>query len=198
MHDFCFRNLSPAKRLLIQQVDFVNSRHFFQHQSRAKHWFKNLKILMTSKFQLNIFSFLFSGFYLFLQVHFTSLHSQNVKLRHYLCIGWGELNFFSFFFFPLFFSQTQRGGLLWKSTQPLNTRALLIQLKRTGWLALQYTLLGSGSEWPKDLSLLLTMVWFSKKDENWNIKEKIISWGRFLKKSHLFTFIHLDKHLGTL
>ena len=42
-------------------------------------------------------------------------------------------------FFPLFFSQTRRGGLLWKSTQPLNTRALLIQLKRTGWLALQYT-----------------------------------------------------------
>ena len=86
------------KRLLIQQVDFVNSRHFFQHQSRAKHWFKNLKILMTSKFQLNIFSFLFSGFYLFLQVHFTSLHSQNVKLRHYLCIGWGELIFFHSFF----------------------------------------------------------------------------------------------------
>ena len=40
--------MSPAKQLLIQQVDFVNSRHFFQHRSRAKHWFKNLKILNYS------------------------------------------------------------------------------------------------------------------------------------------------------
>ena len=29
--------VSPARQLLIQQVGFVNSRHFFQHQSRAKH-----------------------------------------------------------------------------------------------------------------------------------------------------------------
>ena len=44
--------------------------------------------------------FLFSGLYLFLQVHFTSLQT-NVKLRHYLCIGWGELNF-SYSIFPFF------------------------------------------------------------------------------------------------
>ena len=29
----------------LQQVGFVNLRHFFQHRSHAKHWFKNLKIL---------------------------------------------------------------------------------------------------------------------------------------------------------
>ena len=31
------RKVSPAKQLLIQQVGFVNSRHFLQHRSRAKH-----------------------------------------------------------------------------------------------------------------------------------------------------------------
>ena len=46
----CFEQLrsskvSPARQLLIQQVGFVNSRHFFQHRSRAKHGFKNLVIL---------------------------------------------------------------------------------------------------------------------------------------------------------
>ena len=42
----CFSWLrSPAKQLLIQQVGFVNSRHFFQHRSCAKYWFKNLKVL---------------------------------------------------------------------------------------------------------------------------------------------------------
>ena len=45
MHDFRLRKVSPAKQLLIQHVGFVNSRHFLQHQSLAKHWFKNLKIL---------------------------------------------------------------------------------------------------------------------------------------------------------
>ena len=45
MHDFGFRKVSPAKQLLIQQVGFVNLRHFFKHRSHAKHWFKNLKIL---------------------------------------------------------------------------------------------------------------------------------------------------------
>ena len=38
--------MSSAKQLLIQQVGFMNSRHFFQHRSRAKYWFKNLKILI--------------------------------------------------------------------------------------------------------------------------------------------------------
>ena len=33
----------------LQQVGFVNLRHFFQHRSRAKHWFKNLKILDNQK-----------------------------------------------------------------------------------------------------------------------------------------------------
>ena len=37
----CLRKVSPAKQLLIQQVGFVNLGHFFQHQSCAKHWFKN-------------------------------------------------------------------------------------------------------------------------------------------------------------
>ena len=37
--------VSPAKQLLIQQVGFVNSRHFFQHRSHAKLRFKNQKIL---------------------------------------------------------------------------------------------------------------------------------------------------------
>ena len=46
LHDFGFRKVSPAKQLLIQQVGFVNLRHFFQHRSRAKHWFKNLNILV--------------------------------------------------------------------------------------------------------------------------------------------------------
>ena len=45
MHDFGFRKVSPAKQLWIQQVGFVNSRHFFQHRSCAKDWFKNLNIL---------------------------------------------------------------------------------------------------------------------------------------------------------
>ena len=45
MHDFGFRKVTPAKQLLIQQVGFVNLRHFFQHQRHAKNWFKNLKIL---------------------------------------------------------------------------------------------------------------------------------------------------------
>ena len=35
----------PGKQLLIQQVGFVNSRHFFHHWSRENPWFKNLKIL---------------------------------------------------------------------------------------------------------------------------------------------------------
>jgi hypothetical protein len=43
---------------------------------------------------------------------------------------------------------------------------------------------------------------FQKINENENIKEKKISCGQFLKKSHLSTFIHSDKHLdgalGTL
>ena len=45
LHDFGLRKVSPARQLLIQQVGFVNSRHFFQHRSRAKHGFKNLVIL---------------------------------------------------------------------------------------------------------------------------------------------------------
>ena len=44
--------VSLAKQLLIQQVGFVNSRHFFQHRSRAKHWYKNLKILDLTKLEL--------------------------------------------------------------------------------------------------------------------------------------------------
>ena len=68
----------------------------------------------SNDYKLNIFfSFLFSGFYLFLQVHFTSLHSQNVKLRHYLCIGWGELNF-SFFFSTFFQSNSKRRSFVKK------------------------------------------------------------------------------------
>ena len=38
--------MSPAKQLLIQQVGFVILRHFFQYRIGAKHWFKNLKILI--------------------------------------------------------------------------------------------------------------------------------------------------------
>ena len=53
MHDFGFRKVSPAKQLLIQQVGFVNLKHFFQHRSGAKHWYKNLKILATKKNWLN-------------------------------------------------------------------------------------------------------------------------------------------------
>ena len=41
MHDFGLRKVSPASR----QVGFLNLRHFFQHRSLAKHWFKNLKSL---------------------------------------------------------------------------------------------------------------------------------------------------------
>ena len=37
LHNFGLRKVSPAKQLLIQQVGFVNPRHFFQPQSRAKH-----------------------------------------------------------------------------------------------------------------------------------------------------------------
>ena len=50
LHNFGITKVSPvAKQLLIQQVGFVYLRHFFQHRSRAKHWFKNLKILTTIK-----------------------------------------------------------------------------------------------------------------------------------------------------
>ena len=67
---------------------------------------------MTTNYKI-FFLFFFSGFYLFLQVHFTSLHSQNVKLRHYLCIGWGELNF-SFFFSTFFLSNSKRRSFVKK------------------------------------------------------------------------------------
>ena len=53
MHDFGYRKVSPAKQLLIQQVGFVNSRHFFQHRSCAKHWFKNLKNLTNERKKIN-------------------------------------------------------------------------------------------------------------------------------------------------
>ena len=43
MHDFSLRKVSPAKQLLIQQVGFVTSKHFFQHLSHATHWFKKFK-----------------------------------------------------------------------------------------------------------------------------------------------------------
>ena len=48
MHNFGLCKVSPIKQLLLQQVGFVNLRHFFQHRSRAKHWFNNLKILIGS------------------------------------------------------------------------------------------------------------------------------------------------------
>ena len=33
----CLGKVSPAKQLLIQQVGFVNLRHFFKNRSRAEH-----------------------------------------------------------------------------------------------------------------------------------------------------------------
>ena len=51
MHNFGL----PAKQMLIQQVGFVNSGHFFQHRSHAKHWFKNLKILINYFFRFFLF-----------------------------------------------------------------------------------------------------------------------------------------------
>ena len=66
MFESVFCTSSVLENLLIQQVGFVISRHFFQHRSHTKHWFKNLKILGILKFEI-IFLFLFfklwDGFY---------------------------------------------------------------------------------------------------------------------------------------
>ena len=60
VYNFGLRKLSPAKQLLIQQVGLVNSRHFYQHSSCTKHWYKILKILYLIRFQgfLDIQSYL--------------------------------------------------------------------------------------------------------------------------------------------
>ena len=92
LHNFGLRKVSPAKQLLIQQVGFVNLKHFFQHRSCAKHWFKNLKILVwkLSKNEENScegayleiwqFSFNFVFNPLWIQWHITFPSLSKVKL----------------------------------------------------------------------------------------------------------------------
>ena len=92
------------------------------------YWLTFLKLIKNICKWINLFDYSFSfftGFYLFLQVHFTSLHQQNVKLRHYLCIGWGKSNFS--FSLDRFFPASR--ALLWKGSQPLTYKGPISTLR---------------------------------------------------------------------